>query len=109
MGKLFYSDKPVVGLEIAQTGVKVMAINAKKWSVLGYGNIDLDPANLQESIDKGNDYLARGIQRLLKEKVIGHLPSHRVVLSLPTSRTFSRTITLPLTAESNLLEAIQLE
>ena len=109
MAKLFYHDKPIIGLEIAQTGIKVMAIDPKKWVVLAYGNIDLDPTKLQESIEKSTDYLTKGIQQLLKDKVVGTLPSNRIVMSTPTTRTFSRSISLPVTAADNLLEAIQIE
>lgn len=109
MGKLFYNDKPIIGLELAQTGIKVMAINSRKWTVLAYGSIDLDPAKLQDSMEHGTEYLAKGLKKLFGEKIIGHLPSNRVVMSTPTSKTFSRTVVLPLSAEQNLLEAIQIE
>ena len=48
MAKLFYNDKPIIGLDISQTGIKVMAVDPKKWLVLGYGSVDLDPAKVQK-------------------------------------------------------------
>lgn len=47
MTKLLHKDKPIIGLDISQTGIKVMSIDPKKWLVLGYGSLDLDPARVQ--------------------------------------------------------------
>lgn len=109
MAKLFYKDKPIIGLDISQTGVKVMAVDAKKWSVLGYGSIDLDPAKVQEAFDKGDTYLSDNIGSLLTEKLIGELPSDHAVIGVPTSRTFSRTFTVPVKAEKTLADAVEIE
>jgi type IV pilus assembly protein PilM len=109
MAKLFYKDKPIIGLDISQTGVKVMAVDAKKWSVLGYGSIDLDPAKVQESFDKDDTYLSDNIRSLLTEKLIGELSSDHAVIGVPTSRTFSRTFTVPAKAEKTLADAVEIE
>lgn len=107
--KLFYRDKPLAGIDVSTTGVKIMAINPRKMSVLGYGAIDLDPQKLQISLTKGDSYLGDSLAQLLSKKLTGHLPSSHVAVSVPTSRTYSRTITVPLDAESNLDEALRLE
>ncbi|HKX72511.1 MAG TPA: pilus assembly protein PilM [Candidatus Saccharimonadales bacterium] len=107
--KLFYRDKPLIGVDVSTTGIKMMAINPHRMSVLGYGAIDLDPQKMQTSITKGDDYLGAGMRQLLDTKINGHLPSTHVAISVPTSRTYSRTIQLPLDAEANLDEALQLE
>jgi type IV pilus assembly protein PilM len=107
--RLFLHDKPLTGIEISQTGVKIMSINTKKWAVTGYGSIDLDPAKLQESLAKNDDYLAKSIRSLLDKNIVGKIPSDHVVLSVPTGRTYSRSLTLPKEAEKNLFEAIKLE
>lgn len=107
--RLFLHDKPVAGIDISPTGVKVMAIDPKKWTVFGYGSVDLDPAKLQESLATNNTYLSSAISSLMSNHITGHIPSNHVVVSVPTSRTYSRNIVLPRQAEKNLLEAIQLE
>jgi type IV pilus assembly protein PilM len=109
MVKLFYNDKPIIGLDISQTGIKVMAVDPKKWLVLGYGSVDLDPAKVQKSLDSSDGYLAANIATLLNEKLIGTLPSNHVVVGVPTSRTFSRTFTVPAAAESKLADAVEIE
>lgn len=109
MAKLFYQDKPIIGLDISQTGIKVMAVDSKKWLVLGYGSVDLDPAKVQKSLEAGDNYLADNIASLLHDKVIGQLPSDQTILSVPTSRTFSRTFTIPAKAEATLADAVEIE
>ncbi len=109
MAKLFYKDKPVIGLDISQTGIKVMAVNAKKWLVTGYGSIDLDPTKVQESLDSGSEYLTENLQALLSKNLVGSLASTHTVLGIPTGRTFSRTFTIPASAEKTLKEAVEIE
>ncbi len=107
--KLRYHDKPVFGLEVAQTGLKAMAVDRKKWTVRGYGNINLDPAKLNASIEKGDGFLAKSITALLEKHLVGSLGSTRVVMSIPTARTFNRSLNLPLLSDADLLPAIALE
>lgn len=109
MTKLFYSDKPIIGLDISNTGIKVMAIDTKRWLVLGYGSLDLDPAKVKDSLEGSSTYLADNIKVLIQEKVVGSLPSNHVVIGIPTARSFSRTFTLPVSVEKTLKDAVGLE
>ncbi|HET6746874.1 MAG TPA: pilus assembly protein PilM [Candidatus Saccharimonadales bacterium] len=109
MATLFYKDKPVIGLDISQTGVKVMAIDPKKWLVLGYGSIDLDPAKVQKSLESNDHYLSENIASLLRGKIVGELPSHHAIVGVPTAKSFSRTFTIPLNAEKTLADAVEIE
>lgn len=110
MSKLFYKPKTLIGLDISQTGIKVMAIDPKHWLVLGYGSLDLDPAKVQASFDNPEDtYLSDNISTLLRENVVGSLGSDHVVVGLPTGKTFSRTFTLPAAEEKNIGGAVEIE
>ena len=109
MGILFYRDKPIIGLDISQTGIKVMAVDPKRWLVLGYGSVDLDPSKVQRSLESNDGYLAENIRSLMGDKLIGQLPSNQVVVGVPTSRTFSRTFTVPTKAEATLADAVEIE
>lgn len=109
MVKLFYKDRPIVGLDISQTGIKVMAIDQKKWLVLGYGSVDLDPVKVQASLDGDDTYLLDNLQELLAKKLIGSLPSNHVTIGVPTAKTFARTFTIPANAENELKDAVELE
>lgn len=107
--RLFLHDKPIAGIDVSPTGIKIMSIDPKKWTVYGYGSIDLDPAELQKSLSEGTPYLRDSIRSLMNDHITGHIPSDHVVISVPTSRTYSRNIVLPREAEKSLLAAIQLE
>jgi type IV pilus assembly protein PilM len=109
MAKLFYTDKPIIGLDISSTGIKVMAIDVKRWLVLGYGSLDLEPIKIKNSLEGNSTYLADNIKMLVKEKLIGSLPSNHVAISVPTIRSYSRTFTLPAKVAKNLKDAIDLE
>lgn len=110
MAKLFYKDKPVIGLDISQTGMKVMSIDRKKKLVTGYGSIDLDPVKVQHALEKeGDDYLYESLKELLSKNLVGTLASNHIALGIPASRTFTRTFTLPTVGERELKSAVQLE
>lgn len=109
MTKLFYKDKPIIGLDISQTGIKVMAVDPEKWLVLGYGSVNLDPAKVQKSLESDDTYLSDNIRTLISDKLVGELPSDHVVIGIPTSRSFSRTFTLPSSAEKTLSDAVEIE
>lgn len=108
MSKFFYKDTPIVGLDISLTSVKLMAIDAKHWNVLGYASIDVDPNELQKSLNGEGAYLADTLKKL-RASVIGHLPSNHVVLGVPTIKTFARSLELPADTKGVLQEAVELE
>lgn len=85
-----------------------MAVNPKNLEVLAYGSVDLDPNQIQQSLNGDGEYLSQALQDLLKQKLNGHLPSNQVAISVPTSRTYSRTMTMPAATE-DLVEAVNLE
>ncbi len=110
MGKLFYNNKPLIGLDVGLTGVKAMSIDATKWRVQGYGSLDLDPVAVQKSLDDPDDtYLGENIAALIKNHVIGSLDSDYAVIGIPTGRTFSRTFTLPAKESSHIKSALEIE
>lgn len=109
MTKLFHKDKPLIGLDISQTGIKVMAIDTKKGLVTGYGSVDLDPLKIQKSLDGEDEYLGDSIRSLFTDKIVGSLPSRQAVVGIPSNRTFSRTFTIPAKAEKDLADAVEVE
>ncbi|HEU5187584.1 MAG TPA: type IV pilus assembly protein PilM [Candidatus Saccharimonadales bacterium] len=108
MPGFFHKDKPISGVDISTTGIKIMAIDPTKMRVLGFGMVDLDPTKVQASLTEGDDYLVEGLKKLLRDNLIGTLPSSHVVASVLTSRTYSRTVSVPLNVQ-NIAEAVQLE
>lgn len=109
MKKLFYKDKPLLGLDISSTDMKVMSIDLSRKRVHGYGTIDLDPLQVKASFDKPDNYFADNLRLLLEQKLIGTLASDQVALGIPTVRTFSRTFTVPASTENTLADAVEIE
>lgn len=109
MSDLFFREKPTIGLDIGVASLKVMALDPRHNTVLGYGTTDANSEKLRKSLDSDGAYLASCISKLIKENIVGTLPSNHTVLGIPAGRTYSRTITLPVSAEKNLQEAINLE
>ncbi len=109
MTKLFHKDKPLIGLDISSTDMKIMSIDLARNSVTGYGIIDLDPLQIKKSLDEENNYLLDNLKSLLENKLVGSLISDQVVIGIPTARTFSRTFNVPVSAEGTLKEAVALE
>lgn len=109
MTKLFHKDKPIIGLDISTTSIKLMSLDPKKWTVLGYGSVDVDPGKLETSLDTDGSYISEQLQRLLREKTLGVFGSNQVVMSIPTSRTYSRSVSIPSGSKNSIEESIRLE
>lgn len=109
MTQLFYKDKPIIGIEISNTDIKVMSVDPKKWLVHGYGSLELDPLRIKKSLEEDNDYLITAMQTLLKEHVVGNLESNYAVVSVPTAKSYTRTLEIPTSASDNLKDAIDVE
>ena len=110
MSKFFYKDKPIIGLDISSTGIKIMSIDPKKWLVNGYGSLDLDPLKMKEALEnEESTFLTDSIKTLMADKVIGSISGNRVAITLPTARSYTRTFTLPASTEKSLDEAVVLE
>lgn len=109
MTKLFYTNKPLVGIDISSTGIKIMAVDSKKWLVLGYGSLDLEPLKVKKALESDSSYLMDNIKLLIEEKIIGTLPSNHAAIAIPTARTYSRTFSLPTKIQGSLKDAIELE
>ena len=42
MSNIFYKNKPVIGLDVSKTSMRIMSIDKNKMLVHGYGSISLD-------------------------------------------------------------------
>lgn len=109
MSKLFHKDKPILGLDISPTSIKLMSIDTHHWNVLGYASLDTNPQDMQSSLEGDGAYITEQLKELLKSKVVGSLGSNQVVMSVPTSRTYSRSVMIPKDIKSSLEDAIRIE
>lgn len=110
MSKFLYKDTPIIGLDISSTGIKLMSVDSKKWLVSGYASADLEPLKMKEGMELDDStFLKDNIKSLLADKIIGSISSTRAAITVPTARSYTRTFTLPASAEKSLDEAVMLE
>jgi type IV pilus assembly protein PilM len=95
--KFLYNDKPVFGLDIGRSSVKIMQIISQNGdsTVSGYGTTTFDKA----AVDKGAvvDFakVSESIYELYSNQLIGELTTKRVAFSIPNEHSFSRVLALP--------------
>lgn len=107
----FYKDKPIFGLDIGFNSVKVMQSrpHGKHRQVLGYGVGGFDSSAIKDSVILKHELIASAIHDVFEKHLIGTISTKRVALSIPASRTYTRTMNLPLISDSELPEAVRLE
>jgi type IV pilus assembly protein PilM len=107
----FYQDKPVFGLDIGFSSLKVMQIDRsnKHTTVAGYGVNQFDPKAIKDGVIVDLEAIAKCTYELLKDHVIGEITTRRVAVSIPAMRTFNRIIKLPKLTNKELAEAVRME
>jgi type IV pilus assembly protein PilM len=101
---LLYKDKPVFGLDIGFSTLKVMQIghHSKTRLVTGYGVTNFDPVAIKDGVIIDPEIIA-------SKKLIGDITTRRVTLAIPAARTYNRTVQLPKLSHKELQEAIKAE
>lgn len=108
---LFYKEMPLFGVDIGYSSIKIMRITGSKpdVAVTAYGTIDFDPQLIKDGVIVDPKPIARQLQRLLAGKVSGTIDTTRIALSIPSARTFIRSVILPAQALDDLGNAVRLE
>ena len=108
---VFYQDKPIFGLDIGFSSLKVMQTSAqnKRQIVTGYGVTGFDPKAIKDGVIVEPEIIAKTTVELFDKHLIGDITTRRVVVAVPAARTFTRTITLPKLNNKDLADAILLE
>jgi type IV pilus assembly protein PilM len=108
---LLYKDKPVFGLDIGFSSLKVMQvdISGKKHLVRGYGVTSFDHASVADGVIVDPEAIARVTYDLFDKNLIGDITTRRVALAIPAARTFNRTVQLPKLSKKDLSAAVKLE
>jgi type IV pilus assembly protein PilM len=106
-----YEDKPLFGLDIEHSTVRVLQLEPgkRKPKIVGYGEISFDPSAMENGVITKPEELAQAIQKLFKHSLVGDITTNRVAISLPISRAFTRSIELPKLTEKELTQAINTE
>lgn len=107
----FYKDKPIFGLDIGFSSLKVMQIDSSKThqNVIGYGTGKFDSNAIKDGVIIDPESIAKIALDLFSNKLIGDITTRRVAVSVPAVRTFTRIVTLPLIGSTDLAEAVKLE
>lgn len=108
---LFYKQKPIFGIDIGQSTVKVVQIARGKDQprVIGYGYADFNPEAIDSGIIVDPDAVKQSLQPLIQDIVIGELTSDRVIASIPMAYIYSRVLELSGVEEEDLSKAVELE
>jgi type IV pilus assembly protein PilM len=110
-----YKDKPLFGLDIGHGSIKVMQIdpktrgNSKGTRLIGYGSINFDPNAIQKGVIDKPDIIAAAVLKLFKHHLTGDITSRRVAVTLPSYRTYSRSIQMPKLGRKEAHESVMLE
>lgn len=114
----FFKAKPLFGLDIGNGSLKVMQINddfhdhpkaGKPAKVIGYGTASFDKKAIDDGVVVDPEIIAKATHELFKSHLIGDITSHRVAITIPAYRTFTRSIQLPQLKPKELQEAVSLE
>jgi type IV pilus assembly protein PilM len=113
---LILRNKPLFGLDIGHGSLKVMQINEeaaenlkKTPRVIGYGTTVFDASASEDGILVKPELVAAAMLDLFKNRLIGDITTRRVALTIPTYRSFSRSMQLPRLSSKDLDEAVRLE
>lgn len=107
----FYTDKPVFGLDIGRSSLKVMQLEhaGKVPEIVGYGSVDFDIHALSEGVIVKPEAIAAAMHDLFRHRLYGEISTRRAAMALPGYRTFTRSIQLPKLGDTEMHEAVQLE
>lgn len=107
----FYHDKPIFGIDIGFSSIKVMQIerSAKKQSITGYGVTSFDPSAIVDGVIVKPEVIAKATHGMFNKNLVGDITTRRAAFAIPASRTFARTMTLPKLSGKDLTEAVRLE
>lgn len=108
---LIYKDKPIFGLDIGTSSIKVMQIGSanKKQLITGYGVTAYDQDAIKNGVIEKPELLAKSTKKLFEDGLIGQISTRRVALGIPVAKTYNRVMNLPYMSVKDLNEAVKLE
>jgi type IV pilus assembly protein PilM len=108
---LIYNDAPQFGFDIGTHSVKIVQLRRAGGStvVQGYGEGYFPRDAVAEGIIADPQQIAKAIAPLLKKLTYGRLTSRRVIIGLPATKLFTRTLQLPAMNSADLSQAVHYE
>ncbi len=107
----FFKAKTIVALDISLNGLRIMEVdnNRKDTVVLAYGSIELYQDKIEHSLENEDNYLEKKLAELVNKNVKGKIKGKYAAISIPASKTFMRTIKMPISVQKDLANAVDLE
>ena len=107
----FYTDKPIFGLDIGRSSLKVMQLEHTNGAaeIVGYGSADFELSALDNGVIVRPEVISAAMHDLFEHRLVGEITTQRVAMTLPGYRVFTRSMTLPKLGSDELKEAVQLE
>jgi len=108
---IFYQDKPIFGLDVGFSSVKVIQIEQHNsgLEVVGYGTVMFDRDAIVDGVIVNPELIAKEVKTLFTDNLVGRITTRRVVLSVPAANSYIRSIKLPVLPPQELADAIRLE
>ncbi|MDB5185060.1 MAG: hypothetical protein JWN38_868 [Candidatus Saccharibacteria bacterium] len=112
----FFRDKPLFGLDIGPSSLKVMQLERPRTGdknhlpqVTGYGFTTFDRRAIEDGVVVQPEIVAKAAQDLFKRHLIGDITTKRVAIAIPAYRTFTRALEVPKLKPREMADAVRLE
>lgn len=108
----FFRSKPLFGLDIGKGSLKAIQLSLEGTAsprLVGYGTASFDEAAVNEGVIVKPELIAEAAKTLFSKNLIGDITSRRAALTIPSYRTFARSMQLPALNPRELAEAVRLE
>ncbi len=108
--KSFFKSNQIVGINFGINDLTLMAFGPQKSKakVEAFSAIKLDSSRTKSSLETEDGYLEEQMAKLIKAKQ-GKINSNYSCISVPSGKTFSKTVQIPLEAEKEIDQLIDLE
>jgi type IV pilus assembly protein PilM len=83
--------------------------SGKRPRVLGYGSATFDASATEDGVIKKPELIAEATKKMFQQDFHGKLTTRRAAIAIPSYRSFSRSIQLPLLDGNELRQAVELE
>lgn len=107
----FFKDRPLFGLDLGADSMRVLEIRVTQAgrAITGYGSCSFGPSAIKDGVVVDPISIAKAADALFDRGMQGEITTRRVAISIPSSRTFSRAIKLPLLEDKEIADAVRLE
>jgi len=116
-----FKEKPLFGLDIGNGSLKVMQTGLGSTSnkvgqsakilshLIGYGSCKFEPTAIKDGVIVAPEIIAQSAKDLFKKNLIGEINTNRVAFTIPSYRTFTRSMILPNLSSKELNDAVNME